>query len=617
MSHSDRHHPRTADQPKATTTSSTAAQKPTPVRKPFIIRPFDPLCLRTVKICCQVLHHVAANAPKTTVYPDEEPFIRQLYADLRILDKWAYKALDSMPWRGGAPEDASPLSAQPPAPAPPAPATLTPAPAAPQPAATPTTTLPPKPAAPSEPVTVAPDPVPQLPRPQGRSPLNVTLPTPRTTPQPDPSPSSRLIIRYRDTPCPQRHLHPRTIVQSINSCFKSPVLSAVSYSRDGALMLHTLPPFTARRLLDHSDTLRDKLGTLLFPDVTKKPTPAFDPGEPWSKVVLHGVPLPIWDDKTTVECQLRALASDLCSPNKVSPASIQLLRPLCPRATQAKLFQSSTETSPHLMSVLLCISDGDEASRLLRDGAVVQSNPDLPGNTPCGVAPNWVYYNVLKYNTTQVFGFNFARGGATIDKSIIPPPLPEILDISEQIDEFEVGYTGSAPRNTISWTGETSLFSTWVGINDISGSYLRGDSPQINDMLTDSYINEMRRLFQLGGRNFMFLNVPPMDRSPVVLSQPEDGQIMYKAALSDFNSKLAAHVAAFQATTPGVSTWFVDTYAAVTKLLDDPTKFGFQDGTSFGDGDDFIWCNAIHISPHTHNFIAKAVTDALSGTGLL
>ncbi|EJD44372.1 hypothetical protein AURDEDRAFT_166462 [Auricularia subglabra TFB-10046 SS5] len=244
-------------------------------------------------------------------------------------------------------------------------------------------------------------------------------------------------------------------------------------------------------------------------------------------------------------------------------------------------------------------------------------NPDLPGVTPCGVAPNWVYFNVLKYNTTQVFGFNFAMGGATVDKSIIPPPSPEILDIIEQIDEFEAGYTGPTPRNTIPWADDTTLFSTWVGINDIGGSFLRGDDPQINDMLTESYINQMRRLFDLGARKFMFLNVPPTDRSPVVLSQPPDWQVMYKAAVSDFNSKLAARVAEFQAATPGVSTWVVDTYAAVTKLLDDPTKFGFQDGTSFGDGQDFVWCNELHISPHTHDYVAQAVAETLSGTGLL
>jgi phospholipase/lecithinase/hemolysin len=59
------------------------------------------------------------------------------------------------------------------------------------------------------------------------------------------------------------------------------------------------------------------------------------------------------------------------------------------------------------------------------------------------------------------------------------------------------------------------------------------------------------------------------------------------AVISDFNSQLAAAVAGFKANHSGVSTFLFDAHAAFTVILDDPTKFGFVDNTSYGNTGDF------------------------------
>jgi len=68
------------------------------------------------------------------------------------------------------------------------------------------------------------------------------------------------------------------------------------------------------------------------------------------------------------------------------------------------------------------------------------------------------------------------------------------------------------------WTAKNSLFCTpygyrkltvvtWIGINDVS--YLRNPPDQLRSLfqLED-------QLYEAGARNFIFLTVPPFDRSP-------------------------------------------------------------------------------------------------------
>ncbi|EJD44375.1 hypothetical protein AURDEDRAFT_104001 [Auricularia subglabra TFB-10046 SS5] len=245
-------------------------------------------------------------------------------------------------------------------------------------------------------------------------------------------------------------------------------------------------------------------------------------------------------------------------------------------------------------------------------------NPALPGNSNCGRRPSWTYLNTVKYNTTQLYTYNFAYGGATIDRAIVPPSSATILTVGEQLNQFQNGYTGDAPLNQVPWTGANSLFSTFIGINDIGRSYLQDTNHSaLHDRLMASYTAAMQRIYDFGGRNFLFLNVPPTDRSPTIMSRGAADAAKYKSAVLDYNAKLDVLVTSFKESHSDVSTWLVDTHAAITKLLDDPTQYGFRDATTYGSAEDLIWCNNYHISPAVHDYLAQEVQAALNGTGLL
>lgn len=248
-------------------------------------------------------------------------------------------------------------------------------------------------------------------------------------------------------------------------------------------------------------------------------------------------------------------------------------------------------------------------------------NPPLPGITPCGTAPNWLVWATTRYNSSVDFAYNFAWGGATISDAVVPPSSADIYTLVEQVDEFQTGYAGTVGSAGVVWHPHDTLFATFIGINDIGNSYnftkSTADTSRLHKQLMDAYFYQMQRLYELGARNFLFLNVPPTDRSPLIISRGAHDQQAYAAAVKDYNVLLASRISLFTRTRPKVRTWSVNTHAIVSVLLDHPTHFGFGDATSFGSGDEFLWCNNYHISPAAHRYIALAVQRELNATGLL
>lgn len=61
------------------------------------------------------------------------------------------------------------------------------------------------------------------------------------------------------------------------------------------------------------------------------------------------------------------------------------------------------------------------------------------------------------------------RRGATIDANLVTPYLPTVLSLTDQVNEF-LGSVASKPKST-PWTSADSLFSFFIGINDIGNSY--------------------------------------------------------------------------------------------------------------------------------------------------
>ena len=89
-----------------------------------------------------------------------------------------------------------------------------------------------------------------------------------------------------------------------------------------------------------------------------------------------------------------------------------------------------------------------------------------------GGGPNWIDADTTMYNKSLILTYNLAYGGATIDANLVTPYTPTVKSLTDQVNQFLVSYANkpaSAP-----WECDNTLFSVWIGINDIGGSWSRG-----------------------------------------------------------------------------------------------------------------------------------------------
>ncbi|KAJ6577545.1 hypothetical protein B0H19DRAFT_1020038 [Mycena capillaripes] len=236
-------------------------------------------------------------------------------------------------------------------------------------------------------------------------------------------------------------------------------------------------------------------------------------------------------------------------------------------------------------------------------------NPAFPGDTGGG-GENFVGFDTVTYNKSTILTYDFAVGGATIDPNLVAPIT---LALPDQVNQF-LGGVAKKPA-TAPWTSENALFTVWIGINDIGNTfYLDGDRDAFSDTLLERYFLLVQKLVDAGGRNFLFINVPPTYRAPLLISFFSPDQLAVgKNVTETFNAKLAARVKSFKAKNRGVTTWVWDSYTTFTKILDAPTQFGFVDNSSFGEPGDF-WGNSYHPSSPAHQIFAKQISKLLAGT---
>lgn len=149
-------------------------------------------------------------------------------------------------------------------------------------------------------------------------------------------------------------------------------------------------------------------------------------------------------------------------------------------------------------------------------------------------------------------------------------------------DQFIPIY-GARP-DTAPWIAENTLFAIFIGINDVGNTFWNKDTALYDEIFT-VYRNLIDQIHECGGRNFLLLNVPPIDRSPMVIAQGEQGQELADAAIQEFNSRIAALATDVETAYEGSRVFQFDTHALYSAVLNDPASHTetdvYQDVTTF------------------------------------
>ena len=173
----------------------------------------------------------------------------------------------------------------------------------------------------------------------------------------------------------------------------------------------------------------------------------------------------------------------------------------------------------------------------------------------------------------------------------------------------------SQDGGAVPWTGQNSIFSIFFGINDITRSCASQDT---QTALLNSYFNLATNLYNAGARKFLFIGVPPVDRSPVACNTDSCDGTTCSNIINSFNGELASMVTPWAQSLSGVTTSIYDFHAFLEGVLDNPTQYGFANATCAGNGDGTcIWNgqNPLHTGYAFQALLAQNMLSQLTPLG--
>ncbi|KAK7685612.1 hypothetical protein QCA50_011479 [Cerrena zonata] len=206
-------------------------------------------------------------------------------------------------------------------------------------------------------------------------------------------------------------------------------------------------------------------------------------------------------------------------------------------------------------------------------------------------APNWVGYLLKEFTPGHEFlVYDYAIGGHRVDGVVHQIQNRFIPDIGDKPDGAR-------------WSSDDTLFVTWIGINDLA---FTKDRKTVDDSLGKLF-EQQARLYELGARNFLFIDVPAVHRSPAVAERRSANVL---ELLAYWNIRLRHFVTEFASTRSDVTTLIYSSFALFSRILDNPEEYGFKntDPRLRGGG---IWLDHIHPTTKMHHEIARDIAAFL------
>jgi phospholipase/lecithinase/hemolysin len=203
-----------------------------------------------------------------------------------------------------------------------------------------------------------------------------------------------------------------------------------------------------------------------------------------------------------------------------------------------------------------------------------------------------------------VLDYDFAVAGATIDNTLVPAYESTVPSYDQQVSRF------LTLTNKTEWQSDNTLFTVWFGINDISRGYNASTWSEFSHNLVDRYFNISQTLYANGARNFLFMNVPPIQRTPELLAENSTAQATTAYAVSSYNHLLSEGAKRFNRHNKDVTAILFDTTPSFDEALDNPTAYGAPDATCYsGNGVSCLWWNDFHPGQAIHKLVAGAVAN--------
>ncbi|KIY48525.1 hypothetical protein FISHEDRAFT_73495 [Fistulina hepatica ATCC 64428] len=176
---------------------------------------------------------------------------------------------------------------------------------------------------------------------------------------------------------------------------------------------------------------------------------------------------------------------------------------------------------------------------------------------------------------------NFAFPGATAEE-----------DLVSQLARFFAVFPPMKTRDSKPVLDPTrTCYVLALGVNDCG----RTDEDDL-DAIVENVLDAAHRLYiKAGARNFVFIDVPPIDRSPAGLEHADTIQ----GRVSAWNAQLNAQVSEFARDMPRVTVFCFSVHAVLTEVLDNPEEYEYAEEDTTEEGG-AIWADELHVTAAVH-----------------
>ncbi|KAI0065396.1 hypothetical protein BV25DRAFT_1821796 [Artomyces pyxidatus] len=219
---------------------------------------------------------------------------------------------------------------------------------------------------------------------------------------------------------------------------------------------------------------------------------------------------------------------------------------------------------------------------------------------------NWVGHLITSYcnNRSDILVYDYAIGGQTVS------------GVCNQVDRQFLSSIG--PKIGKAWNASDALFVTWVGINDCA--FISNPDHIASSM--EVLFTSQESLYAAGVRNFLFIDIPPVHRTPAYPARPKN-----ETSSENFprwNAELRSAIQEFFSKYRDITVMVYSAWHTFSRVLDDPTPFDFPADhvrKAFGK----IWYDNLHPTSAMHEIVAQdmsvflhdvsaTVAEGLSGT---
>jgi phospholipase/lecithinase/hemolysin len=174
--------------------------------------------------------------------------------------------------------------------------------------------------------------------------------------------------------------------------------------------------------------------------------------------------------------------------------------------------------------------------------------------------------------------WDFAFAGADVAEEFTPLHHSWTVPLVNQTQQY---LTWAEPVIGKSMDKSKALVAVWTGINDINDSAKYNVSfPALYNSIIDAIFEKtVQPMYDAGYHNFLFVNLPPLDRTPGNHMSPNP--LPNKTMIGWWDQTLHNHTISFTAENPTATAMLFDANTFLNHVLDHPEEYGIKDTTSY------------------------------------